>query len=162
MGIESKNTGDNNSYPATVYGTTIVGEAAMYGARMGNPSTGKYSVEYIVKAGDSVAATDYLNKMLQTLPTGYIVTGSKVYATETFDVAISIGVAESEDGSNAVAAAVYTGTPTVGTSETGTLLSPLTEVLTTNYFVTIDTSTATTGKAKVIVELELATADVPA
>jgi hypothetical protein len=161
MTIEYKNDGTNNSYPATVYGTTVVGETSKFGAKVGSPSTGKYTVEYVFSAGDAVAATEYANLMLATLPAGFVVKASKVYATETFDAAANVGVVKKGDGTGAVAAAVYTGTPTVGTQEDGTLLSPLTEVLVDDYVVTF-ASAATTGKAKVVIELELATADVPA
>lgn len=160
MPIERKTAANNNGYPATVYGPTTKDEGGKFGAKIGNPSLGKYTAEYVVSAGDLVSASDFDDNMNALLPAGYVATASRVYASETFDGVITVGVGPVGGGAGSVAAAIYTGTPTVGTQEAGVLLAPLDEVLTQDYFAVVNATAATAGKCKVVVDFELAIADV--
>lgn len=164
MAFERLNAGGNNKFPLTNYGASSVQDLAHYGASVGCDNQDIYKLEFIAEVGKAVAASEYESSMVAVLPAGYIVESVKVDALTTFAGGVSndleVGIAKKADGTGADADALYTGTPTVGTSESGVLVSPADEVLLEDYFVTIGTSDATAGKAKVVVQLRSALADV--
>jgi hypothetical protein len=164
MSFERYDNGGNNKFPLTNYGSSDVQELAQYGASIGCDNQDTYKIELVVQAGEAVAATEYGSSIVSVLPTGYIVEEVKVDASATFAGGASnlleVGIAKKADGTGADADALFTGVPTVGTTATGTLVSPADEVLTEDYFITVGTTDATAGKAKVVVTLRSAIVDI--
>lgn len=160
MSFQRYDNGGNNKFPLTNYGVVKGQDLSQYGAAIGTDTQDVYKLEVVVKAGDTVTAAEFANTIASVLPTGALVTDVLVDAAETFDATINVGIAQKADGAGAVATALYVGTPTVGTTETGIVLAPLDEVITQDYLVTVDASGATAGKAKVNVYYRNAIMDI--
>lgn len=146
MTIERKTSANNNGYPATIYGTVESTEIGKLGSRVGGSGLQKeYTVEVEVRLGDDIAATEYGNKMLSRLPTGYKVESSIFYPAVTFGGALNVGVALEADGTGADADALVAiaAGATVGVPVAKTLAAPLDAVLVADHIHTIDTSGVT-------------------
>jgi hypothetical protein len=159
MSFERYNNGGNNKFPLTNYGTSQVQDLAQYGAALGTDTQDVKKLEVILKGGKVVQSSEYDSSIVSVLRKGVKVESVTVDATETFDAVINVGIANKADGTGVAAAALYTGTPTVGTSEDGILLAPLDEVVLADKFVVIST-TSTVGTAKAVITYRDAIPDI--
>lgn len=150
MSFERYDNGGNNKFPLTNYGSSSIQELSQYGAALGTDTQDVHKVELVIKGGQVVAATEFDSSMVTVIPAGAKVVSVTADASATMDGVVSVGIANKADGTGDVAAALYTGTPTVGTSEDGILLTPADEVLTQDKFITV-ANAATEGKVKVVV-----------
>lgn len=150
MSFERYDNGGNNKFPLTNYGSSSIQELSQYGAALGTDTQDVHKVELVIKGGQIVTSTEFDSSMVTVIPAGAKIVEVTADASATFDAALNVGLANKADGTGVVAAALYTGTPTVGTSELGILLPPADEVLTQDKFITV-ANTATEGKVKVVV-----------
>ena len=150
MSFERYDNGGNNKFPLTNYGSSSIQELSQYGAALGTDTQDVHKVELVIKGGQSVGSIEFNSSMVTVIPAGAKVVSVTADASETMDGVVSVGIANKVDGTGDVLTALYTGTPTVGTSEDGIILTPADEVLTQDKFITV-TNAATTGKVKVVV-----------
>lgn len=150
MSFERYNKGGNNKFPLTNYGASSIQELSQYGAALGTDTQDVHKVELVIKGGQTVGSIEFASSVVSVIPAGAKVVSVTADASETMDGIVSVGVANKEDGTGDVPTALYTGTPTVGTSEDGILLTPVDEVLTQDKFIIV-ANAATVGKVKVVV-----------
>ena len=150
MSFERLDAGGNNKFPLTNYGASSIQELSQYGAALGTDTQDVHKVELVIKGGQSVQDTEFDSSIVTVIPAGAKVVSVTADASATMDGTVAVGLANKADGTGDVLTALYTGTPTVGTSEDGVLVSPADEVLTQDKFITV-TNAATVGKVKVVV-----------
>lgn len=155
MSFQRYDNGDNNSFPATHYGTAVVGEAREYGHTQGRDVQDVHKLEYHLTYEDAVAATEYENGMLMVIPEGAVIMNVAVYPITTFGGAttntITLGLAQKSNGTVIDADGIYTGTPTAGTAVSADAVAGAAYTVTADAFVTVTQSDATAGEAVFVI-----------